>query len=162
MDQEVVTAIAIAATVAMGVMVAFARRTRERAQEAMPDSQPAMPKPRTKRQRQLVASMAPPPQMPTIEELVAEEAAATGVNDIAGGEGLDVSLKLRVYWRDEVVRRGCEDGNLEFRVDGGISAAAADINDVRLVCVRDGVVAEEQEEPDEQTVDNTVTDGEDS
>jgi hypothetical protein len=112
--------------------------------------------------------MAPPPKMPTIEELVAEEAAATGVNNIAGGEGLDVSLKLRIYWRDEVVRRGCEDGHLEFRVDAGISAATATIDDVRLVCVRDGVVAKEQEkpgqqeEPDEQTVDNVLTDGEES
>ncbi len=161
MDQEVVTAIAIAATVAMGVMVTFARRTRERAQEAMPDAQPTAPKPRTKRQRQLVANMAPPPQMPTIEELVAEEAAATGVNDIPGGDGLDVSLKLRVYWRDEVVRGGCEDGNLEFRIDGGASIEAAGIDDVRLVCVRDGVVTEEQEEPEEETVDNAVADGED-
>jgi len=139
MEQEVLTGLAIAIFVAMGVMVTLAKRTRDRAQEVLLEDQPSGPKPRTRRQQQLVANMAPSPEIPTIEQLVAEEVAATGVNDIPGGDGLDVSLRLRVYWRDEVVRRGCDDGHLEFRVDAGVDLDAADTDDVRLVCVRDGV-----------------------
>ena len=135
MEQEVVTALAVAIAITIGVMITLSRRTKERAEESMVE-QPAGPRPRTKRQQQIVANLAPPPDIPTIEELVAEEAAATGVNDIPGGEGLDVSLKLRVYWRDEVVRRGCEDGHLEFRIDSGLAPEAADTDDVRLVCIR--------------------------
>jgi hypothetical protein len=113
--------------------------------------------------------MAPPPSIPTIEELVALEAAATGVNDIPGGDGLDVSLKLRVYWRDEVVRKGCENGQLEFRIDEGVLPEAADTDDVRLVCVRDGTESagftDDQAEaagadaPDDDTADAAAPDG---
>jgi hypothetical protein len=138
MDQEVLTAVAIAVSVAVGVMISLSKRTRDRAQEALLNNEQPGPKPGTKRQQQLMAQMAPSPEIPTIEELVAEEAVATGVNDIPGGDGLDVSLKLRVYWRDDVIRRGCADGRLQFRIDSGVSLDAADTDDVRLVCVRDG------------------------
>lgn len=161
MDQEVLTAVAIAVFVTSGVMVALTRRTREKAQESQGNDQPTAPKPRTKRQKQLVATMAPPPEIPTIEQLVAEEAAATGVNDIAGGEGLDVSLKLRVYWRDEVVRKGCEDGHLEFRVGPGVVLEAADIDDVRLVCIRDGGGEVANRTLDEESTNALATDGDD-
>ena len=161
------TALAIFIFVSMAVMVTLSRRTRERAQESIVNDQAT--KPRTKRQQQLLASMAPPPNIPTIEELVAQEAAATGVNHIPGGDGLDVSLKLRVYWRDEVVRNGCEDGQLEFRMNGGVLPEAADTDDVRLVCVRAGaegtVSADHQAEaaaaaaPDDESADAAAPDG---
>jgi hypothetical protein len=131
------TALAIGMFVVMAVMVTLSKRTRDRAQQALLSDGTPQAKGRSKRQQQVLDSLSQPPDIPTIEELVAEEAAATGVNDIAGGNGLDVSLKLRVYWRDEVVRRGCEDGHLEFRVDEGIDFASAETDDVRLVCVRD-------------------------
>lgn len=161
MDQEVLTAVAIAVFVTMGVMVTLTRRTRERAEEAQDGAQPAAPKPRTKRQKRLIAQMAPPPQIPTIEQLVAEEAAATGVNDISGGEGLDVSLKLRVYWRDEVVRKGCEDGQLEFRIAAGVAPEVADVDDVRLVCKRTGTAAVEDHSPAEESANALAPDGDD-
>jgi hypothetical protein len=160
-DQEVLTAVAIAVFVTMGVMVTLTRRTRERAQEAQGNDHPTAPKPRTKRQKQLVAQMAPPPEIPTIEQLVAEEAAATGVNDIPGGEGLDVSLKLRVYWRDEVVRKGCEDGHLEFRIESGVDLEAADIDDVRLVCKRGGAGAAENHGSAGESAEALTTDVDD-
>lgn len=159
MDQEVITALAIAIAITMGVMITLSKRTRERAQETLVD-QPSGPKPRTRRQQELMAKMAPPPEIPTIEELVAEEAAATGVNDIPGGEGLDVSLKLRVYWRDEVVRNGCEDGHLEYRIDPGIARDSADTDDVRLVCVRDTAAGNGVREAEVVEAEETAAAGE--
>jgi len=131
-----ITAFVIFILVAGGVIVYLNRRTRDRMRELAIEPDERKPRFVGKRQQRLLESMDPPPDIPTIEQLVAEEAAATGVNDIAGGDGLDVSLKLRVYWRDEVVRQGCRDGVLEFRVDPGVAPADAQTEDVRLVCVR--------------------------
>ena len=98
---QALTGLAIFIVVASAVMVTLTRRTRERMRETMAaDEKPPVP-PRTRRQRDVLATIDPPKPLPTIEELVAEEAAETGVNTIPGGDGLDVSLKLRVYWRDE-------------------------------------------------------------
>lgn len=148
---QALTAFVIFVVVAGGVIISLNRRTRTKMQEAAvtdgPETKP--PKTLSKRQQRIVATLEPPKEMPSIEELVAEEARDTGVNEIAGGEGLDVSLKLRVYWRDEIVRQGCTDGVLEFRVDDDVSPADADTNDVRLVCVRNGVVQPRPELADE-------------
>lgn len=140
---QALTAFVIFMVVAGGVIISLNRRTRTKMQETALDSTapPAQQKPRSlsKRQQRIVASLEPMKEAPSIEQLVAEEAAETGVNEIPGGEGLDVSLKLRVYWRDEVVRNGCEDGVLEFRVDEDVDRAVAETDDVRLVCVRNGI-----------------------
>ena len=145
---QAMTALAIFITVVVAGMAFLSKRTRERAQEILQDDAAPKVSGRSKRQQQLLASLSPPPTIPTIEELVAEEAAATGVNDIPGGEGLEVSLKLRVYWRDEVVRRGCEDGQLEYRIEDGIDRDTADTDEVRLVCIRrDGAAEVPSDEP---------------
>ena len=136
---EALTGFALFVVIAGGVMIVLTRRTRNKMRDQLAaegETAPLVPK-RGRRQPTL-PDMEPAKSRPTIEELVAEEAKATGVNDIPGGEGLDVSLKLRVFWRDEVVRRGCEDGHLEYRVDDGVERASADTDDVRLVCVRAG------------------------
>ena len=139
---QALTGLAIFIFVASAVMVTLTRRTRERMRETMVAGEDPPLQPRTRRQREVLTTMQPAKPAPTIEELVAAEAADTGVNDIPGGDGLDVSLKLRVYWRDEVVRRGCEDGRLEFRVADDVDSENADTGDVRLVCVRNGRVVE--------------------
>lgn len=135
---EAITAFAIFIIVTVGIVVFLNRRTRDRMLETA--IEPEIDKPRigSKRQHKIAASFEPPKETPTIEELVAQEAADTGVNEIPGGDGLDVSLKLRVYWRDEVVRSGCTDGTIEFRLAEGVSTSQAETDDVRLVCVRSG------------------------
>lgn len=144
---QALTAFFIFMIVAGGIMVTLNRRTRNRMKEvAFGDepSEPVAPPPRnlSRRQQRIVSTLEPDKELPSIQDLVEAEAADTGVNDIPGGDGLDVSLKLRVFWRDEVVRRGCDDGQLEFRIDGGVSPDEAETEDVRLVCVRNGVVVE--------------------
>ena len=134
---QALTAFAVFILVAVGVLVFLNRRTREKMREAtVGETAPQKPKQLSKRQQRIVSTLEPDKPIPTIEDLVAAEAADTGVNEIPGGADLDVSLKLRVYWRDEVVRRGCSDGRLEFRIDDGIDPATAETEDVRIVCVR--------------------------
>jgi len=142
---QALTAFVIFMVVAGGIIISLNRRTRSKMQEAVIEggvaAEPAELKPRnlSRRQQRVVATLEPMKDAPSIEALVEAEAADTGVNEIRGGEGLDVSLKLRVFWRDEVVRQGCEDGSLEFRVEEGVDPASAETDDVRLVCVRNGV-----------------------
>jgi hypothetical protein len=135
---QAITAFAIFLVVTVGVITFLNRRTRDKMREAAIELEDEKPRLGSKRQQRMVASFDPPKELPTIEELVAQEAADTGVNEIPGGSELDVSLKLRVYWRDEVVRRGCSDGTLEFRVAEGVTPEDAETDDVRLVCVRSG------------------------
>ena len=143
---EALTAFAIFIFAAFGIILFLTRRTRDRIKEASVDEALTPPRTMSKRQQRVVASLEPAKERPTIEQLVAEEAAATGVNEIPGGEALDVSLKLRVYWRDEVVRRGCENGTIEFRIEEGVVPEEANTDDVRLVCVRGGNVEETETE----------------
>jgi len=127
------------------IMITLTRRTRDRMRDAIAaeTGEPPANVPSKRQQKIMAATSAhTATPKPTIEELVAAEAEATGVNEIDGGDGLDVSLKLRVFWRDEVVRKGCEDGHLEFRIDDGATVETAATEDVRLVCVRDGTVQE--------------------
>ena len=133
---EAITAFAIFIIVTVGIVVFLNRRTRDKMLETAVEPEIEKPRIGSKRQQKMAASFEPPKETPTIEELVAQEAVDTGVNEIPGGDELDVSLKLRVYWRDEVVRRGCTDGTLEFRLAEGVSPSEAETEDVRLVCVR--------------------------
>lgn len=137
---QAITSFIIFVIVAGAVIITLNRRTRNKAREAAlePVESPSTPRPLSKRQQRIVATLEPDKEPPSIEDLVAAEAKDTGVNDIPGGDGLDVSLKLRVYWRDEIVRQGCTDGVLEFRIEAGVDPAAAETDDVRLVCVRGG------------------------
>ncbi|MGI9610344.1 MAG: hypothetical protein ACR2NL_08610 [Acidimicrobiia bacterium] len=150
--EQALPAFVIFVVVAGGVIISLNRRTRAKMHETVLEGEqavaPDQPKPRnlSKRQQRIVSTLEPMKEAPSIQELVDAEAADTGVNEIPGGEDLDVSLKLRVFWRDEVVRGGCEDGVLEFRVDEGVDPASAETEDVRLVCVRNGV---DQPRPEE-------------
>ncbi|MCP3973761.1 MAG: hypothetical protein GY720_04635 [bacterium] len=125
--------------VVVAVMVTLSRRTKRRMHEMMAAEQDggSVPLP-AMGNKKVLAEITPAKPRPTIQDLVDEEAAATGVNEIPGGEDLNVSLKLRVFWRDEVVRKGCRDGHLEFRVDQGVNLDSMRTEDVRLVCVRSG------------------------
>jgi hypothetical protein len=74
------------------------------------------------------------PPRPTIQELMAEEVRETGVDRIPGGDGLEIPVRLKVWHRDEHVRQGCADGALRFVVSEGVDLAAANEDDVMLVC----------------------------
>lgn len=81
-----------------------------------------------------------------IMDLVRQEVADTGIDHIAGGDGIDVTVRLRVWHRDESTRLLVE-GNpdrLRFVLADGVDPAEADVDDVRLVAA-----AEEGATPDE-------------
>lgn len=67
-----------------------------------------------------------------IMELVAEEAAAVGVDEIAGGEGISIPVKLRVWHRDAEIRGELSPASLRFVVDPGVAPEDADEDQVRL------------------------------
>lgn len=149
---QALTAFIIFVLVAGGIIIVLSRRTRNKMHEtALTDEtmSPKEPRSLSKRQQRIVSTLEPDKEIPSIEDLVAQEALETGVDEIRGGEGLDTSLKLRVYWRDEIVRQGCADGVLEFRIEDGVERANAETDDVRLVCVRETVGKQPQPRRDE-------------
>jgi len=80
------------------------------------------------------------PPRPTIQELMAQEVADTGVDQVPGGDGLEIPVRLKVWHRDEHVRRGCVDGALRFVLSEGVDRANATEDDVMLVCDEAGDV----------------------
>jgi hypothetical protein len=95
------------------------------------------PKRMSKRERKLqklreFEESIPPP--PTLEELIEAEVRDTGVDRIPGGDGLAVSVRLKVYHRDEQVRVGCARDGLRFLVNEGVDPAEATVDEVMLVC----------------------------
>ncbi len=95
------------------------------------------------------------PPRPTIQELMAEEVRETGVDQIPGGDGLEVPVRLKVWHRDAHVRSGCADDALRFVVNEGVDPATATEDDVMLVC---DAVADAPEPPGAATDDVTPTD----
>ena len=73
----------------------------------------------------------------TIEQLIAEEAQETGVNDLPGGDGLATPVKLKVFHRDSALHSDCRESGLRFEVRSGADPDNATEHDVRLVCEAD-------------------------
>jgi len=97
------------------------------------------------------------PPRPTIQELMAEEVRETGVDRIPGGDGLEVPVRLKVWHRDEHVRRNCADGALRFVVSEGVDRPTASEDDVMLVC--DAVEAVPTAATADSDVSNDTNDG---
>jgi hypothetical protein len=67
--------------------------------------------------------------------LVQEEVAETGVDQIPGADGVDITVRLRVWHRDAEVRDECAgEGRLRFQVDEDAEPSDASADQVRLVC----------------------------
>ena len=70
-----------------------------------------------------------------ILELVRQELEESGAAEVPGGAGVDPSVLLRVWKRDEEVRSKCADpSSLRFTIDDGTKPAEADDDHVRLTC----------------------------
>lgn len=124
--------------IAAALIFAFGRMSRTRANHP-----PEVERPRrqTRRERKLEAwrTANPDPDLPTMFDLMIQEADELGVNDIPGGEGLEVPVKLKVWRRDEAVRTGCETG-VRFQILAGVDPQTATEDHVQLVC-DDGAAA---------------------
>ncbi len=94
-------------------------------------------KPKAK-QHKKIQEFEPEYTTPSIEDLIEEEAADLGLNDIPGGQGIETSVKLRVWHRDASIRSGCTDGALHYEVDDGVEPADAELAQVHLRCTKSG------------------------
>lgn len=116
------------------------------------------PQKMSKREKKLAEIRAndPDPVIPSFEELVAQELADTGVNEIDGHDGLADPVKLKVYHRDIDNLGDCPRESLQFRLSYGIEADAATEDDVRLICSSDIAQGEsDAASPEPQAVDDT-------
>lgn len=118
--------------IAAALIFAFGRMSRKRVDD-VPEVE--RPKRQSRRDRKLEAFRAanPDPVLPTMFDLMMEEAQELGVNDIPGGEDLEVPIKLKVWRRDEAKRTNCA-GGVRFEIQPGIDPTSATEDHVRLVC----------------------------
>ena len=118
--------------VAIALIAAFWLSSRKRSELAPEDK----PQKMSKREKKLAEIRANEPDVaiPTLDELVREELEETGVNEIAGHDGLTDPVKLKVYHRDIGSLGDCPRDHMTFVLAYGISAEEATENDVRLVC----------------------------
>jgi hypothetical protein len=97
-------------------------------------SGPAAKKRRMTRREKILASLEPDPEIPTVIDLMHEEARDTGVNEIPGGEQLEVPVKLKVWHRDGGPHFECPRSSMRFEIAEGVDPEQATVEDVRLVC----------------------------
>lgn len=87
----------------------------------------------TKRQRQILATLPPDPQVPSIDDLIEEEVGDLGLRDVPGSEQLSAQVMLKVWKRD---RPRIDVGPTETVVFEVVTAATpphVTVDDVRLV-----------------------------
>jgi len=93
---------------------------------------PGPPKKLSKRQREILAALPPDPPRRTIEDLMNEEAADTGVDRIPDA-GLPLPLRLRVWHRDRSQLPDLPVGRFRYAITDGIEPDMATDDEVRLV-----------------------------
>lgn len=86
----------------------------------------------TKRQRQILETLAPDPVLPSIDQLVAEEARELGVAQVPGADAVPMHVRLKTWKRDRDRIGPCEPDHLRFRLRDGVDPADATDADVRL------------------------------
>ena len=132
-------AIAIAIIISVAALLyVFSRMSNARTEAAAP--QEKAPR-QSRRQRKLdkLREMDPLPEPRSMFDIMMEEAAELGVDEIPGGEGLEVPVKLKVFRRDARVREECT-GVVRFAIVGGVEPAHATVDDVRLLCEEDELI----------------------
>ncbi len=91
----------------------------------------------SRRQRKILETLEPSPDLPSIEELVIEEATETGVLDIPGAVGTPIHVRLKAWKRDHEREGPCDGGHWEFQVRAGVDPSQAAPEDVSLRCVEE-------------------------
>lgn len=89
-----------------------------------------------RRQRKILAALPPDPIRPTIEDLVAEEAAELGVDVVPGADQVALGVRLKVWKRDRPGLDECPPHGLHFVVTA-LDPARATVDDVALECQPD-------------------------
>jgi hypothetical protein len=113
-------------------------RARSRAKSDGPESGVQVPASASRRQRRILESLEPDPRIPTLMDLVREEMAELGIEDIPGHEDISGPVLLKVYRRDEQVRQRCPHNGYGFVVTEGVRRDEATESDVWLYCAECG------------------------
>lgn len=124
----------LAVVIATGVL-AFVYGRLQRARNALQSDEEEKPKRKSKRQRRLdqIRANDPPFEPKSMFDLMLEEAAELGIDEIPAADGLEIPVKLKVWRRDSVVRENCA-GIVRYEIDASVDPAVAGLDDVRLVC----------------------------
>ncbi len=139
---DVVGAFVVGAAVGWVLALRRRRHLAPAKPEPTPARQPGRYRP-TKRQREILASLPPDPVPPTLEDLVAEEASALGVDRIPAPPEVPLHILLVVWKRDRPLLGDCPEPQLQFVTDAASSGASAAEN-VKLVCDPSRAPAEER------------------
>ena len=116
------------------IVLAFVLLTRARnnAKSNLPEDAVPIPATASRRQRRMISKLEPVPEIPTLMDLVREEIADLGLEDIPGAAELSKPVILKVYRRD--VRDDCTHDAFEFVVGDGVDPRDALESDVEFVC----------------------------
>jgi hypothetical protein len=106
----------------------------------------------SRRQERIMEKLEPLPEIPTVMDLVREEVAETGVENIPGHEGLTGPIMLKVFRRDQAVRDRCTHDGYAFVIAEGVEPSEALEADVVLYCEQCGPA----EPPGTESVDDTL------
>ena len=122
------------AIVTVVVVLVFAFGRLQKARDALRTEADAEPKQMSRRQRKLEQMRAsnPMPEPQSIFDIMMEEAADLGVDDVPGSEDLEVPVMLKVWKRDTSVRQD-HPAAFRYEIAPGVSPASATVEDVRLV-----------------------------
>ena len=143
--------IAVAVVISVAALLyVFNLMQRARAANARADAPKEKRKSRRERKLEKLREFDPLPEPKSMFEIMMEEAADLGVDEIAGGDGLETPVKLKVWRRDEAVRASCA-GEIRYAISPGVEAPQATVDDVRLICVDSG-----DDEPTASSDDDTA------
>lgn len=107
-------------------------RARNNAKPEVPENTVPIPASASKRQRRILSQLEPAPEIPTLMDLVREEVADLGLEEIPGASDLSKPVLLKVYRRD--VRDNCAHDSHQYVVADGVEPRDALESDVELVC----------------------------
>ena len=145
--------VGIAIVISIGLAATLLSRQRE---NARPDDD-LEPKKQSgwttsRRRERILEKLEPLPEIPTVMDLVREEVAETGVENIPGHEGLTGPVMLKVFRRDQAVRDRCTHDGYTFVVAEGVEPSEALEDDVVLCCEQCGPTEDSGTESDDDTL----------
>lgn len=137
------TEIAIPLAALLGVIILaiyLLTRAREHARPKDEPPEKAILRKASRSQRKILEKLEPIPELPTVMDLMREEIAETGVENIPGHEGLAGPVMLKVFRRDRDVRERCTHDGYAFVVADGVEPSAATEEQVSLYCDECGIL----------------------
>ncbi len=128
----------LALFLSIGLAAFLLTRARRNAKPEVPEGEVMVPASASKRQRRILETLEPTPEIPTVMDLVRQEISELGIDKREGAAGLPGPVMLKVYRRDEAIRKACPNDDWRFVVADGVEPSDAEDADVRIVCEKLG------------------------